>query len=134
MLYVMHRGHESYREGCEPLIFLGAALGDIIDSGLTWCVSDSNAATQYVEFSRDEATLGSFVDFDLLLQRDWYNTADDTDRKSRRAAEVLVLGQVPLDLISIVVAKSEDMLTAARGMFQSVGGTREYRVVPGLYY
>ncbi|WP_260616118.1 DUF4433 domain-containing protein [Microbispora sp. KK1-11] len=134
MLYVMARGHETYSGGCEPLIFLGVALGDIIESGATWCVSDSNAATNYVEFSRNVNELGSFVDFDLLRQRDWYNTPDDTDRKSRRAAEVLVLREVPLSLVSVIVAKSERMLARARSILDGVSGTRQYRVVAGLYY
>lgn len=134
MLYVMARGHDGYRGGCAPLIFLGVVLGDIIDSGLTWCASDSNAATKYAAFSRDVATLGSFVDFDLLQQRDWYNTAEDADRKSRRAAEVLVLKEVPLALISVVVAKSDHVLTQARRIMRGSSDTRQYRVATELYY
>jgi len=134
MLYVMSRGHDGYQGGCEPLIFLGVFLGDIIDAGLTWCVSDSNAAAQYAAFSRQVDTLGSFVDFDLLRQRDWYNTNDDMDRKSRRAAETLVLQSVPLELVSLVVAKSNPMLLAAQDLLRNVGGVRQYLVRDQMYY
>jgi hypothetical protein len=134
MLYVMSRGHSEYQGGCEPLIFLGAFLGDIIDAGLSWCISDSNAATQYAAFSRNVDMLGSFVDFDLLRERDWYNTSEDQDRKSRRAAEALVLRSISLELISLVVARSVPMLKAAQELLESVSGVRQYLVKSEMYY
>jgi hypothetical protein len=134
MLYVVHRGHPEYLGGCEPLIFLGCLVGDIFDSGLIWCISDGNAAATFTRFSRDEATLGKFVDFPLLCQRDWYNTSQDSDRKRRRAAEMLVRGQVPLGLISVVVARNDTMLARARGLLESVGGKRDYVRMPKIYY
>lgn len=134
MLYVMARGHDGYRDGCDPLIFLGVVLGDVIDANATWCVSDANAAAAYSRFSRDVPTLGSFVDFDLLRQRDWSNTQEDGNRKSRRAAELLVLKEVSISLVSLVVARSDAMLARARAVLGSVSGTCEYRTVPKLYY
>lgn len=77
MLYVVCKGHSGYSGGAGPLVHLGVALGDIIDADLTWCASDGNAAASYTKFSRQVDTLGTFVDFDLLCQRQWHNTDDD---------------------------------------------------------
>lgn len=130
MLYVVTRPPAD----SGPLVQLGIALGDLIDAGLIWCASDGNAAAGFTRFSRDLPNLGGFVDFDLLCQRDWYNTPDDQDRKSRRAAEVLVLGSVPVSLISYVVTAAEQTMQAANREFTVVGGDREYVVLPELFY
>ncbi len=134
MLYRVCRGHDGYQGGRRPLVMLGIALGDIIDTGLTWCASDRNAATPYARFSRELSSLGEFVDFPLLSQRDWFNTPDDGDRKSRRSAEVLVHQEVPLDLITQVRCFREDTLRVVRAHLEDVGGIREYGVDPKMYY
>jgi ssDNA thymidine ADP-ribosyltransferase, DarT len=134
MLLVVTSGHETYAGGSDPLVFLGVALGDIMDCGATWCVSNGNAAAAVTAFSRDETQVGTFVDFAVLSQRAWYNTPEDQNRKSRRAAELLVLNEVPLELVTVVIAKSEPVLAAARTAFASVGGVRQYHVVREMYY
>lgn len=134
MLYVVHRGHADYQGGCDGLVFVGFVLGDLAATDAVWCVSDQNAATQRVEFSRDLETLGAFVDFDLLCRRMWRNTLEDPDRQSRRAAEVLVLGRFPLEMVQVVVAKNEETLERARAALGGVGGDRQYHVVRDLFY
>jgi ssDNA thymidine ADP-ribosyltransferase, DarT len=134
MLYAVTRGHFEYSGGDESLVFLGLTIGAIVDSGVTWCASDSNAACDIVRFSRVVSTLGSLVDFDLLCRERWNKTPDDQDRPSRRAAEVLVLDQVPLTMITHVVAKTQVTLDRARSILDLVGGLRQYHLEPGLYY
>ncbi|QZA08825.1 DUF4433 domain-containing protein [Mycolicibacter heraklionensis] len=134
MLFVVCRGYGHYQGGSGPLVHLGIGLADIIDSGHTWCASDGNAAADFTQFSTDLTNLGNFVDFDLLCQREWYNTPEDPDRKGRRSAEVLILGDVPIELITHVCCSNIDTLTRAQTIFKNVGGTRDYIVEPGLYY
>ncbi|MCY9786683.1 DUF4433 domain-containing protein [Nocardiopsis sp. EMB25] len=134
MLYSVTNGHKGYDGGCESLIFFGSFLGDIIESRRIWCASDSNAATSYVKFSRDEKNLGSFVDFDLLLQRYWGKTSEDPDRPGRRAAEILVLKEFPVDLISLVVAKNASMLEKAKLNFEKAGTEFDFRCEPRIYF
>ncbi|GAA4380514.1 DUF4433 domain-containing protein [Nocardioides caricicola] len=134
MLYVVNRGHDDYDGGCDDLVFLGFVLEDLALSDAVWCVSDQNAATSRVAFTRDLETLGTFVDFDLLCQRMWRNTLDDPDRQSRRAAEVLVYAEFPLEMVQVVVAKNERTLETAREAFEGVGGDRQYHVVRELFY
>lgn len=134
MLFSVFKGHEEYRGGTGDLVFLGAVLGDIAASGLTWCMSNGNAAASITQFSRQLPALGSFVDFPLLQERYWRNTPEDTNRMSRRRAELLVLGPVPLSLISIVAAKTEPIVTRAQAQMSSVGGVRQYGEFPEIYY
>lgn len=134
MLYVVNRGHDDYRGGSNNLVFLGFVIGDLANCVENWCVSDQNAATSRVQFSRKLDSLGSFVDFDLLCQEYWNNLPDDPDRQSRRAAEVLVYEVFPIDLIQVVVAKNRETLHRAHSIMSGVGGERQYHVVPELFY
>jgi len=134
MLYVVSRGHEDYAGGTDALIFLGINLGDLARSGLIWCASDRNAAAFDVEFSRDLSSLGDFVDFNLLCAKMWARTPEDPTRATRRAAEVLVLDAVPLELVTAVVARTEVSRDAAWRKLRAVGGVREYWHVPKFYY
>lgn len=134
MLYRVHRGHPEYGGGCDPLVFLGVQLGSIVDAGLQWCASDENASSSLAVFSRDLSTLGTFVDFDLLAQRDWYNTQDDLNRMTRRAAEVLVLHRVPIELVSFVTCKVPATLERAKLILNSVGGNLQYTVNNGIFF
>lgn len=134
MLFAVCRGHRDYSGGADPLIFLGMGLRDLIASGRIWCASNMNAASFDVEFSRDVRGLGSFVDFDLLCAKMWNRTGDDPQRPTRRAAEVLVLDFVPLELVGAVVARTVPALNAARSALRNVGGARDYWHLPQFYY
>lgn len=123
-----------YKEGHLPLVLLGIKLGDLAASGLRWCYSDRNAATDLVRFGTDLTALPEFVDFELLTVRDWRNTEDDTDRVSRRAAEVLIYARVPIQLVTAVAASNENTLSVARATLDTCSGARVYRVEPSYLY
>lgn len=119
MLYVVSKNFP--RDVLDGLVFLGMQLGDLEASGLEWVASNANAAMALAEFTTDADRLGAFVDFDLLSAREWYNTPEDPDRMSRRAAEILVHGHVPLELVSVVVARNERTVETARQTFEDAG-------------
>lgn len=129
MLYVVCKNR-----GAAPLVQLGVAIGDLVDAGLIWCASDGNAAATFTRFSRDLTSLGEFVDYPLLCQRDWYNTPDDPDRKSRRSAEILVYQAVPVEIIRYVCASTTGTLQSAQALLGDVGGQRDYFFEPQMYY
>lgn len=135
MLYaVTSPGPQSFKAPSSDLVFMGSALGDLIDSGLTWCISNGNASSEYTEFSRDLDRLGEFVDFDLLCQRIWMNTPDDPYRQGRRAAECLILGVVPLHLVSVIVTRDDAGLSLPQRLFSTVGGVRQYHAMRDIFY
>lgn len=134
MLYAVSKGHADYPGGDRDIVFLGIAVGAIAASGATWCASDVNASIRTVRFTRDLTALGEHVDFDLLCQRSWNSTEQDNHRANRRAAEVLVLDEVPLDGLAFVAAKEERTLARARSALGAAGSALQYHVVPYLYY
>lgn len=127
-------GTEPYKALSSDLVFIGVVLGDLIEAGLTWCVSNGNASSGYTQFSRDISTIGSFVDYDLLCQKMWNNTLDDPYRQGRRAAECLVLGEVPLHLSRVIVTRDLAGLTKPRELLKNVGGARQYHAMCDIFY
>lgn len=113
---------------------MGVVLGDLGNAGLTWCISNGNASSGFTTFSRDFDWIGAFVDFDLLCQRMWNNTVDDPYRQGRRAAECLVLGSVPLQLVSVIVTRDAAGLSRARQPLETVGGARQYHAMRDVFY
>lgn len=135
MLYaVTSPGPQAHKAKSQDLVFMGAVLGDLIDSTLTWCISNGNASSGFTAFSRKLDQIGDFVDFDLLCQKMWYNTIDDPYRQGRRAAECLVLGRVPLQLVSVIVTRNDAELRRARQHLETVGGMRQYRAMRDIFY
>lgn len=134
MLYKVCCGHDDYRGGSEPLVFLGFKVGDIVDSGCMWCASNANAAAGWALFTRDVDSLGSFVDFPLLTERMWSRTADDQGRPSRRAAELLVRDRLPIGLLRLVVTKSDRVAAIMKQRFDMLEPKPEVRARPAMYY
>lgn len=128
MLYVL-------KEHAPDIVFFGMQIGDALAHGVEWCVSDGNAAARVTQFSSDLATVGDFVDFDLLGQKDWFNTNQDSDRKRRRAAEFLAYDRVPLSAMSLVVASNKETLKAAMSALVAEGHTHfTPRLDTSLFY
>lgn len=134
MLYRVLKRRAQYQGDHTGLVMLGISLRSVLEQRLTWCVSDRNAASPLVRFMCDVQGLGTFIDFDLMKQFMYERTQDDTDRPTRRAAELLVLGRVPLALITHVVVTTRDGLITARQMLHTVGCSRQYEVQPSFLY
>lgn len=134
MLYVVLQGSTEYKGDHTGLVMLGTCIRTVVESNLAWCVSDRNAGTHLVRFSQALPTLGDFIDFELMTQFDWRNTEDDPDRQSRRAAEFLVLTQVPLTTITHVVTSTPSGAARAGRMLQDVGSAWQYDVKPRFLY
>lgn len=134
MLFKVCRGHDDYRGGPAPLVFLGFRVGDIAASGCVWCATNANAATSWADYTTDLAGLGEFVDFDVLTTRIWKRTPDAPDRPSRRAAELLVHRRLPLNLLKLVVTQNVAIAQEVSERLASVGLNRAIRARPDMYY
>jgi len=104
---VCRYGLPNYDRGPDPLVFLGFNIGKIVDAGLTWCFSDRNATSPFVEFTDDLSEVQNLLDEEVLRARIWRDTPDDPGRRTRRAAEFLVHEEVPIDLLSVSVAHTK---------------------------
>ena len=119
----------------DEVVFLGMRLRRLNQSGRAWCASDGNAAVGTTAFSQSLESLGTFIDFPLMQQRMWNNTGADPDRMTRRAAETLVYGSVPMELVTIAACRLE---TSTAAVAQIVSRSRYAHVqsltLPDLFY
>lgn len=81
------------------LVYFVSSTETVVEAGLAYVITNGNASAAFTGFFDDIAHLAQ-VDWPLMAERQWANTADDNDRRRRRGAEFLVHGAVPLGLIS----------------------------------
>jgi ssDNA thymidine ADP-ribosyltransferase DarT-like protein len=127
-------GGAPYQGDHTGLVMLGIGLRTVVECGLTWCVSDCNAASPVVRFTCDLGSIGTFIDFPLMTEFMYRKTDDDPHRPTRRGAELLILDHVPVELITHIVTSTANGRTRAREVLQTVGGTRHYEVQPCFLY
>lgn len=126
MMYSVHRGNVAeYQSGCGELIYLVSTLERLTELGLTWLVTDRNAALRYAEFRGQH----DHVDWDLMRETMWNNTPDFPDRMERRMAECLVHQAVSWPAFSSVVTKTKTLAERVRSDLASAG--QQTRVTVG---
>jgi hypothetical protein len=123
-----------YPDGDRPLAYLVTTVGAVVDAGLTWVAADGNAATATTHFTGDLDDLDSLVDWPLMLAGMWKDTFEDPDRQRRRMAELLVHREVPLAVIRLVAAYSEEHARRARAGLTGHELANQVVVRPRWYY
>jgi hypothetical protein len=127
MMYVISRGRvPTFRGEQQDLVYMVSSVEKIVEAGLPFVVSDRNAAVKFAEFSNDVSVLGdltspdpqsNFVDWQLMKQLQWQDTAESPDRMERRMAELLVHHQVPLDLMVGCAVSTESLRGRVERLF-----------------
>jgi hypothetical protein len=118
---ISRRGVEQYREGRqEPLIYLVTAVDMIERLGLPFVFSDGNCAKFITDVFDDLSDLDK-VDWPLMKDRYWNDTASDGDRMRRRMAEFLVYDRIPWSAFLGVGTMTEDVAAHVRNIFAGFG-------------
>jgi hypothetical protein len=82
------------------LVYVVSSTEVVLGAGLRHVFTDGNAAAAFTSFHTDLARLAAIVDWPLLRARYWSNTPEDSDRRRRRGAELLIHEALPLGLVS----------------------------------
>jgi hypothetical protein len=100
MLFAIHRGQVPvYNKGQRDIIHLVSTVEAVLQSGVPFAFTDGHADIAYSQFFDNLDALAQHVDWSLMRERYWNNTAQDGDRKRRRQAEFLIYQHVPWALI-----------------------------------
>lgn len=135
MLFAITRGQVSIEAGrTEQIVYVVSSTQTLRAAGLTVVCSNRHAERAYAELTdQDEVLDGDdFVDWPLMQERYWSDTADDPDRKDRRQAECLH-PNVPSGVISEVVAKTERARSQVEEILVTFGQTTPVIVRPDWY-
>lgn len=103
MLYRIHRGGVPGFSGnqCE-LVYLVSRLSRVHQHNLDWVATDRNAVLNTTRFVNQVEDLRTLVDWPLMREKMWNNTAEDPDRMQRRMAELLIHCHAPWPVISFI--------------------------------
>ena len=135
MLFKLHKGGVlSYTEGQDPLIYLVTTVEAVTAVGLRSVFSDGNCAAAITQFYADLNRLDSVIDWQLMGETMWNNTADDPDRMRRRMAEFLVHERLPVSRLAGIVARTESMRGRVERILAVHGSAVPVRVQPGWYF
>ncbi|MGH9182229.1 MAG: type II toxin-antitoxin system toxin DNA ADP-ribosyl transferase DarT [Acidimicrobiales bacterium] len=136
-------GVPSFTGDHRDLVYFVSDVDRMVAAGVTFAISDRNAAIALAEFTNDVSLLGdlttrdpqsSFVDWPLMKERAWNNTPDDGERMERRMAEFLVRGEVPFSLLAGTAVRSEDRRARVEQLFSEAGCNLQVVVRDGWYY
>ena len=126
MLYKISKGEvPTYRHRQQDLIYLVTDVAHVIASGRPWVYSDGNCANRFTEYHEEVSSLPTAVDWTVMNDRMWNDTAEEPDRMRRRMAEFLVHDHLPLMALIGVATRNEPTSQAA----QNILGTNFQRPV-----
>lgn len=96
-----------YTDGQGPLIYLASTAQAIRKSGAAFVFTDGHGVAAWTEWYANLRDLKE-VDWDMVGQRYWTDTADDPDRQRRKQAEFLVHKSCPWELVQKIGVIDED--------------------------
>ena len=137
MLYAIQGGLVSAEAArTERIIYAFSTIQQLRASGLDVVLSNRHAELAYAEFREADARQvdDGFIDWPLMREQYWNNTAGDPDRKERRQAECLVHAQVPWAALGGLVTKSEEVAREVRATLASLGDTTAVSVRRDWYF
>lgn len=137
MLYAITRGQVGAEAArTSEIVYLATTTQALRAAGLSVVVSNRHAELAYAELSDADAVLDGddFVDWPLMREQYWTDTADYPDKKERRQAECLAHPVVEWPLIRGVVTKTEDAARRVRDRFAGSGVGTPVSVRPDWYF
>ncbi len=130
MSFLLHKQGMSF----ERVIYLQTSVERVQTLGLTWAVSNRNAAQALAQFTDDAVELDTHVDWAVIRSSSWGRTDDDPDRPARRQAELLVHRVLPWEAVERVVTKTAAVATEARSILDAAGRSVAIDVIRRWYF
>lgn len=134
MLYAIHTGFvKGYKGGQESIVYLVSSIGEIMACRRNWCFTDGHAVEAISDFYNDLSDLEK-LDWNVIDDWSWKNSADDNDRKRRKQAEFLVEAFVPLEVFLGIGVKSPAMQERVHKLLFGKNNPMAVSIEPDWYY
>jgi hypothetical protein len=119
MLYTIDKGNvPGYTGGEDPIVHLVAYAEAVAEAGIAFAFTDGHSTVRFTDFFDDLQNLTE-IDWKLMTDRYWGDTADDNDRLRRRQAEFLVYQFCPWGLIQRIGVKTDQLRDAVNGIIEA---------------
>ena len=96
------------RSDTTPLVHIVSSVDRVQEAGLDFVFSDGHPIVIFSHFYDDMVHMNK-VDWQIMEQRYWKDTEEDSDRERRRQAEFLVHGSFPWNIVESLAVKNSDM-------------------------
>lgn len=116
------------------IIYLTSSTEAAYDAGLACVFTDGNASAAFTDFEDDPAKLATLIDWQLMRERYWRNTAEDNDRRRRRAAEFLIHNAMPLRRITGIGVYNECVRAHVAAAIDAAGSHISVDILPDWYF
>ncbi len=133
MLYVIQNGYNGVqRQAPQNIVYCVVRIADIISGPLDCIFSDGHALNAISRFYGKEHLndINHIIRYDDVYAQRWNNNENDLDIKRRKEAELLICGDLPVDLICGYVVYND----RARDLLKSMGIAADKIVVAPNYY
>ncbi|SEM26862.1 protein of unknown function [bacterium A37T11] len=132
MLFVMQRGFNNVPATApEDIVYCVSTLQKIVDLSLDFVFTDGHAIDSFssLYYPDNIDDINNLLDFDAINAKYWRDEAD-LDRKRRKEAEFLVLGDIPLNAISGYIVYNEQ----AKAKLMEYGIGERFVVIKNNFY
>lgn len=134
MLYSIHRGNvKGYSNGQKPILHLVSSAEIIQNANVPFAFTDGHAPMDISQFF-DKLEKLNQIDWKIMKETYWADTAEDGDRTRRRQAEFLVHQFFPFDLLEFIGVINKDISTEVTGLLQGLDKKPRIKVMPTWYY
>jgi ssDNA thymidine ADP-ribosyltransferase, DarT len=135
MLYTISRGNlESCPEGQAKILHLVAEAEDVQMHPIPFVFTDGHATMAYSEFYDALERLDEVIDWGVMQDAYWNDTAEHPDRKRKRQAEFLVHQFLPWELVRGIGVLDSQVEKEVRQILQTFGAKTPVKVYPAWYY
>lgn len=125
---------KEYGTGQTDLVYLVARLSRMIEHGRVWAATDRNAVLETAKFTSDRRRLAEHIDWSIMMDQYWANTAEDGSRRERRMAGLLVHDSVPWNVFSHLATCCEARVRDVEPKLSSTDKPPKVIVRPTWYF
>lgn len=134
MLYAIYKGKvENYQDKQDRLIYLVSDTDSVRAYQLPFVFTDGHATVAYTRFFDDTDYLGE-IDWQIMKEKFWSNTAEDNDRKRRRSAEFLVYNFFPWQCVREIGVLDQRIRKAVWQVIEQQFHQPSVKSQPSWYY
>jgi hypothetical protein len=134
MMYAIYCGTvPEYDGGIDPLVYLVTDVDRLLAMRLPTVFTDRNAVLAIAAFDTGREVLDEAIDWQLMRQRMWNNTADEPDRMERRMAECLVHGVVSWEAFTAIHVRTQARRAEVVRLLTTTSSP-PIHVTPGMYF
>ncbi len=133
MLLRIRNGTGVVQRPQEDIVYICCNLTTVLENCAIWCFTDGHAKKSISTFYNKLEDLDK-VDWDMVKQKWWHNTEEDTDRERRKQAEFLVYDRVPVNCISGLIVYNEATAEDLRRVVEEANLAIPVVVRPSFYY